>query len=277
MPKRLSGILGENGLQLCLGSLVFDESLPGGAIERGEFGSRVRARHIHDPDRLNAWSRGFDPEQSRGVAVFDTAPELPLSGQKEVLVERVGGNTDLDPFAASGNDRKHRHFCVCDPHVVLQLGYMLLGRGFLGERPGQHVLGLEDRSSGFDDAVEGRAHPPDHGMADSLLDIFEGLPRMALEPVPIEGLGHHPELDDQVPGQVRWLKLVAFFPPELDERRFIVSHNDPRVRANKIRTPEILACFDCHFVLRGYYIKYTYMKILHITGGAVNRFSMDLR
>src|SRR6266536_5857793 len=107
MPKCLLGILGEKALQLVLGPHVFDESLPGGAVERGELGPRVRACHVDDPDRLNAWSRGLDPEQSRGVAAFDTAPELPLSGQKEVLLERVGGNTDLDPFAASGNDRKH--------------------------------------------------------------------------------------------------------------------------------------------------------------------------
>jgi len=35
-------------------------------------------------------------------------------------------------------------------------------------------------------------------VADSALDILEGLARIALEPMPIEGLGDDPELDDQV-------------------------------------------------------------------------------
>jgi len=35
-------------------------------------------------------------------------------------------------------------------------------------------------------------------VADSALDILEALPRIALEPVPIERLGDDPELDDKV-------------------------------------------------------------------------------
>ena len=57
--------------------------------------------------RLNARLRRLDPEQGRGLAALDTAPELALGGDNEVLVERIGMGGDLHPFAAAGNDRQH--------------------------------------------------------------------------------------------------------------------------------------------------------------------------
>src|SRR6266568_6801780 len=50
-----------------------------------------------------------------------------------------------------------------------------------------------------------------HRMPNSALDILEDLPGIALEPVPIEGLGRDPELDDEVSGQVLGLDLAALF------------------------------------------------------------------
>ena len=47
------------------------------------------------------------------------------------------------------------------PHVVLQLRHVLFGRRLLGERPGQHELGLEHRPGPLDHAVEGGRHPAD--------------------------------------------------------------------------------------------------------------------
>ena len=46
---------------------------------------------------------------------------------------------------------------IGDPHVVLQLRHVLLGRRFLRERPGQHELGLEHRPGALDHPVQGRA------------------------------------------------------------------------------------------------------------------------
>jgi hypothetical protein len=52
-----------------------------------------------------------------------------------------------------------------------------------------------------------RPHPMQDG--GSALDIFEGLPSISLEPVPIEVVGHDSELDNEVPGQV--LRLAPRF------------------------------------------------------------------
>jgi hypothetical protein len=79
---------------------------------------------------------------------------------------------------------------------VLKLGHVLFGRGRFGEGPRQHEFGLEDCSGCLNDPVEGRAHPPDHRMANSALNILEGLAGVALEPVSVEGLGRDPKLDD---------------------------------------------------------------------------------
>ena len=54
---------------------------------------------------------------------------------------------------------------VGDPHVVLELGHVLLGRRFFRERPGQHEFGLEHGAGTLDDSVQRCGHPADHRMA----------------------------------------------------------------------------------------------------------------
>jgi hypothetical protein len=97
----------------------------------------------------------LDPEQVRGLASLDAAPELLLCGEQQVLVERIGRNGHLDPLAASGDDGKHRGARLDHPHVVLKLGHVLLGRCFLRERPRQHEFGFEHGSGALDDTVQG--------------------------------------------------------------------------------------------------------------------------
>ena len=115
-----------------------------------------------------------------------------------MLVERVGRNGHLDPFAAAGNDRQHRRPGGGDPHVVLQLGHVLLGRAFLRERPWQHELGLEDGAGSLDHAVQCCRHPALDRMKHLPLHLGDDLAGIPLVPVPVEMLGHGAELDDQV-------------------------------------------------------------------------------
>ncbi len=125
-------------------------------------------------------------------------PEFFLGRQKQVLIERVGRDGDLDPLAASRDDRKYRELHVGDPHIVLQLWHVLLNRPLFRKRPGKHELGLKNRPGLHNDAVEGRPHPSDDWMLNAALDVFDRLAGILLEPVPIEGLGDDAELDDQV-------------------------------------------------------------------------------
>ena len=92
----------------------------------GKLRPGVRRAHIDDTDCLDARLWRLDAEQGRGLAAFDTAPELPLGGDDEMLVERIGVGLDLDPFAAAGNDREHRRPGSDHPHIVLQLRHILL-------------------------------------------------------------------------------------------------------------------------------------------------------
>src|SRR5262245_55834263 len=48
MPDRLLGVLRHQRLELALGALVVEKSLPGVAEERCELGPRVRRAHIDD-------------------------------------------------------------------------------------------------------------------------------------------------------------------------------------------------------------------------------------
>ncbi len=85
--------------------------------------------------------------EARGLAALDTAPEFLLSCEQEVLVERIGWDRDLDPFAAAGDDREDRQLGIGDPHVVLQLRHVFFGSPLFGERPRQHEFRLEHRPS----------------------------------------------------------------------------------------------------------------------------------
>ena len=65
---------------------------------------------------------GSIPNKRGRLTALDAAPEFLLGGEQEVLVERIGRDGDLDPFAAPGDDRERRKPCVHHPHIVLQLG-----------------------------------------------------------------------------------------------------------------------------------------------------------
>ena len=172
--------------------------LPGCLKQACKLGPGVGAAHIDGPDRLDLCPWRLDAKQVRGLAGLDAAPELLFGREQEMLVERIGRNGHLDPFAAAGNDRQHRRPGGGDPHVVLQLGHVLLGRAFLRERPWQHELGLEDGAGPLDHAVQGGRHPALDRMKHLPLHLGHDLAGVALVPVPVEVLGHGAELDDQV-------------------------------------------------------------------------------
>src|SRR5713226_7406054 len=54
MAGGLLRVLGQQNLELGLGSLVFDVGLPGPHKNAGEFGPAVRGAHVHHPDGLDA-------------------------------------------------------------------------------------------------------------------------------------------------------------------------------------------------------------------------------
>jgi hypothetical protein len=41
--------------------------------------------------------------------------------------------------------------------------------------------------------------------------------------VSVEGLGYEPELDDKVTGEVLRLDFAALFPPEAEQRAFVIA------------------------------------------------------
>ena len=59
---------------------------------------------------------GSTPNRLRGLAALDTAPELALSRDQKVLIERVGVDLDFNPLAAAGDDRQRRR--LPPPHIL---------------------------------------------------------------------------------------------------------------------------------------------------------------
>src|SRR5262245_20800042 len=68
-------------------------------------------------------------------------------------------------------------------------------------------------------------------MPQPMLDAFDFLPGIAFVPMPVEGLGHKAELDDEVAGQVLRLGLAPFLSPQAHQGCFIAAHDDPGIRA----------------------------------------------
>ena len=141
-----------------------------------------------------------------------------------MLIERIGRDLDLDPFAAAGDDRERGELGVRHPHIVLQLRHVLFGRRLFGKRPGQHELGLEHRPGALDHAVKRCRHPSQDRMLDPALDIHDDLVGIAFEPAPIELFGRRPELDDEVVRQVLGFDLAALLVPEPDECPLVIPH-----------------------------------------------------
>ena len=74
-------------------------------------------------------------------------------------------------------------------------------------------------------------HPAIHRVPHLPLHVRDHLAGIALVPVPIEVLGHGPELDDQVAREVLRLDLAALLAPEPEQGGLVIAHDDPGVRA----------------------------------------------
>jgi hypothetical protein len=120
---------------------------------------------------------------------------------------------------------------------VLQLGHVFFGSGFLRERPRQHELGLEHRTPGIHQAVQGRRHPFVDGVVDPPLDVPDGVASVALVPTSVELLSDGAELDDQIVREVLRLNLAALLARQANEVDFVVAHDHPGVRAADETTP----------------------------------------
>ncbi|MCK1469876.1 hypothetical protein IVB51_21615 [Bradyrhizobium sp. CW10] len=73
---------------------------------------RTRTKHstktYRRPYGLQSWSRRFDVEEQRRLAALNAAPKLLLDGEEQMLIERIGVDLDLNPFATAGDDREYR-------------------------------------------------------------------------------------------------------------------------------------------------------------------------
>src|ERR1700733_2019635 len=104
MADRLLGILRDKALKLALRLLVLEMCGLGPRINRREFRSGVGRGHIDNSNSFDPWFWRVDTKEFRGLAILDATPELAFRGENEVLIERIGVDLDLDPFAAAGDD-----------------------------------------------------------------------------------------------------------------------------------------------------------------------------
>jgi hypothetical protein len=58
------------------------------------------------------------------------------------------------------------------------------------------------------------------------LYIFKPMAGAFLVPMPVEELGHDPELDDEIAREVLLVDLAALLPPESEQGIFVIAHDD---------------------------------------------------
>jgi hypothetical protein len=68
-------------------------------------------------------------------------------------------------------------------------------------------------------------------MADALLDLRDADADIGLVPTPVQVLGDHAKLYDEIIRKVFGRGFPALLAPKAQELGFIVAHNDPSVRA----------------------------------------------
>src|SRR5215831_6184349 len=131
MADRLLGVLGHQGLELRLRVLMLEVSLARAPKHASEFRPSIGCAHVDDPHRFDPRAGRLESKQSRGFAILNAAPEFFLGREQEVLVEGIGRDGDLHPFAAAGDNRERRRPGVYHPHIVLELRHVFFGREHL--------------------------------------------------------------------------------------------------------------------------------------------------
>src|SRR6266480_6509263 len=106
MSDRLFAMLGSQRLELVLGPLVVEKCTASAAEDGGKLRPGVGRTHVDDADRLDSRPRRLGIDEVRRLAGLDASPELLFSGDQNSQIERVQGNRDLDPLAATGDDRQ---------------------------------------------------------------------------------------------------------------------------------------------------------------------------
>ena len=231
MADRLLGILRHQALELRFGLLVLEMGRPCPRKDRRKLRPSVRRGHINNTDCLDPGFRRVDAEKGRGLSAFDTAPELPLGRDDQMLIERIGMGLDLDPFAAAGNDREHRPPGGDDPHIVLQLGRILLGSRLFRERPRQHEFSFEHRAACLDAAVESSSHPAEARMPNVLLHIRNDLPGIGLVPAAVQLFRGCSSWTTRLPERSSGSASPRFSRHSRSQGGLVLAHDDPGVGA----------------------------------------------
>ena len=148
----------------------------------------IRCAHVDDADGLNPWPRRLNPEQARRFACLHAAPELLFGRQKQVLVERIGGEGDLHPFAAAGDYRKHRRSALVTHMLCCSCGIYFSAAASSEKAQGSMNLASKTAPVAFDQAVKGGRHIADQRVPDALLDVVDHLSGVALIPMPVQVL-----------------------------------------------------------------------------------------
>jgi hypothetical protein len=148
--------------------------------------------------------------------------------------------------SAASDDRQRGGAGVGHPHVVLELGHVLLGRSLFRERPREHELGLEHGVEVVDEPIEGGGQEATNWVLNPALDIADRASGVPLIPRPVQRLSGDAELDDEIVAEVLGLHLAALLLPQPKERGLISAHDDPCIRtANETGPVIVLWTLDC--------------------------------
>ena len=175
--------------------------------------------------------RWLDAEQARRLAIFHTAPELPLGRDNEVLVKRIGVGRDLHPLAAAGDDREDRALAATTH--ILCCSWGLCFSAAPSSENDQGSMNLASNTAPLLSTRPSRvaAIQRSAGCKILALDIGDDLTVLASYQRRLSSSVATPSWTMRLPDRSSGSTSPRFLPPEPQQGGLVIAQDDPGIRA----------------------------------------------
>jgi hypothetical protein len=152
-----------------------------------------------------------------------------------VLVERIGRDADLDPFAAAGDDREQDSFALVTHILCCSCGMYFSAAPSSENDHGSMNLASNTAPVASTTPSRVAAIQRTTGCCIRRWTPVRTWPELRSNQWRLRGSVTNPELDDEIAGEVLGLDLAALFPPEANEGGLVIAHDDASIgTANEI-------------------------------------------
>ena len=213
MADGLLGVLRHQRLEFGLGALMVEKGRARRAEQPGEFRPGVRLAHVDDPDGLDPRPRRLDAVGSWGLAGLHAAPEPPLGGDEEVLIERHRRGWSISTHLPPPVMIDSAADCALVTHMLCCSWAMCFSAAASSENDqGSMNLASNTASRSLTKPSRVAAIQRMHRVPDPALDVGHRPSGVAFVPASVQRLGSDAKLDDEIAATGPPARLRRAFP-----------------------------------------------------------------